>query len=91
MAKDINNKQEYRLDNSNKLEICKLRVDGCLITDQEGKKCDYLILACQDKLAFFVELKGQDLKEAIEQIDSALDKLIPQMADFKFCFVRVLY
>ncbi|BAZ27769.1 hypothetical protein NIES4074_01970 [Cylindrospermum sp. NIES-4074] len=89
VARDSKNKQEYRLNNSTEQEICKIRVDGCLIIDKEGKKCDYLILSCQDKLAFFVELKGSDLKEAIRQIDSSLDKLLPTMPDFK-CYARVV-
>jgi hypothetical protein len=70
VVRDSGNKQEYRVTNDNGKEICKIKVDGCLI--KEGERCDYLILSCEDKSAFFVELKGHDLKKAIAQINSSI-------------------
>lgn len=87
VVKDSGNKQEYRITNENAKEICKIRVDGCLI--KEGERCDYLILSCEDKLAFFVELKGHDLKKAITQIDSSLTKVIHKIQDFKI-YARIV-
>jgi hypothetical protein len=85
--KESGNKQEYRVSNKNGKEICKIKVDGCLI--KEGERCDYLMLSCQDKLAFFVELKGHDLKKAIAQIDSSITKLITEIQDFKI-YARIV-
>jgi hypothetical protein len=87
VVRDTRNPQEYRVTNSSSKELCKIRVDGCLI--KAGKKCDYLILSCEDKLAFFVELKGQDLIEALGQIDASITRLIPKMPDFKF-YARIV-
>ncbi|MGM3308657.1 hypothetical protein ACSQ6I_22230 [Anabaena sp. WFMT] len=87
VVKDSGNKQEYRVTNDNGKEICKIKVDDCLITG--GERCDYLILSCEDKLAFFVELKGHDLKKAIGQIDSSITKLITEMQDFKI-YARIV-
>ncbi|MBD2614131.1 MAG: hypothetical protein RMY62_011420 [Nostoc sp. ZfuVER08] len=81
VVKDSGNSQEYRVTNSSKKEFCKIRIDGCLII--EGEKCDYLILDCQDKLAFFVELKGHDLKKALTQIDSSISRLKDEIQNFK--------
>ncbi|WP_071187851.1 hypothetical protein [Trichormus sp. NMC-1] len=87
VVKDSGNKQEYRITNENAKEICKIRIDRCLI--KEGERCDYLILSCEDKLAFFVELKGHDLKKAITQIDSSLTKVIHKIQDFKI-YARIV-
>ena len=81
VVKDSRNKQEYRVTNDNGKEICKIRVDGCLI--KEGERCDYLILACEDKTAFFVELKGHDLQKALSQIDSSITKVKNEIQEFK--------
>ncbi len=87
VVKDSGNKQEYRVTNKNGKEICKIKVDGCLI--KESERCDYLILACEDKSAFFVELKGHDLKKAIGQIDSSLTNLITEIKEFKI-YARIV-
>ena len=90
VVKDSGNKQEYRVTNDNGKEICKIKVDGCLI--KEGERCDYLILYCEDKSAFFVELKGHDLQKALSQIDSSINKLkdeIPELQEFKI-YARIV-
>ena len=81
VVKDSGNKQEYRITNKNGKEICKIKVDGCLI--KNGERCDYLILACEDKSAFFVELKGHDLQKALSQIDSSITKVKNEIQEFK--------
>ncbi len=73
VVKDKGNNQEYRLINNGGKFCCKIRVDGCLI--KEGKKCDYLIVNCSDRLAIFIELKGKKLSEACEQIECSLERL----------------
>lgn len=89
VARDSGNQQEYRVTNQAQQEVCKIRVDGCLIRDQDGKKCDFLILFCASKLAFFVELKGHSLIEAIQQINVSVDKLKLEMPDFTF-YARIV-
>jgi len=87
VVKDSGNPQQYRVVNESRKEICKIRVDNCLIKD--GEKCDYLILDCQDQLAFFAELKGHDLGKALKQIDSSIDRLMSQINDFKI-YARIV-
>jgi hypothetical protein len=58
----------------------RFRVDGCLIG--EGKKCDFLILDCKEKKAYFIELKGKDILTALEQIDQSIEILFPKLSDF---------
>jgi hypothetical protein len=54
--------------------LSKYKVDGCLINDN-GSKCDFLLLNCTKQTSYFIELKGSDLIKAIEQIDRSIDVL----------------
>jgi transposase-like protein len=67
------NKMEFRIKNNSSFMINLVRVDGCYI--KSGKKCDYLfeILDNNNLLkVFYIELKGQHIKEAIEQLEETL-------------------
>ncbi len=48
-----------------------VKVDGCEI--KTGKRCDYLHSAKQ--VDRFIELKGQDIKAALEQIETTIPQL----------------
>lgn len=65
-------KSEYRAENRTRKNLVCLRVDGCLIDTLQVKKCDYLLLNCSDKFAHYVELKGTDIKTAIEQLSTSV-------------------
>lgn len=82
------NKITYKLINPSKKEVCKIRVDDCLIKDNQ-KKCDYLILCCTDQVAILVELKGGNIEDAFPQLDGAINFLLPHLKDFKLC-VRII-
>lgn len=82
------NKTTYKLINLSKKEVCKIRVDDCLIKDNQ-KKCDYLILSCTDQVAILVELKGGNIEDAFPQLDGAINFLLPYLKDFKLC-VRII-
>ena len=60
-----------RLVNADRVKSTKVHVDGCEITD--GIKCDYMHLA--KDLEIFIELKGQDLPHAIDQIERTITLL----------------
>jgi hypothetical protein len=59
--------------NANKETVAKIKIDGCVITDNAVKKCDYILLCAEIKKAIFVELKGNKLMAAIEQLSATLD------------------
>jgi hypothetical protein len=66
--------------NATRETVAKIRIDGCVITDNAVKKCDYLLLCAAIKMAVFVELKGKDLTTAIEQLSATLDNTIIKSA-----------
>lgn len=59
------------LNNTNQTEAICVVVDGCEITS--GIRCDYLMLA--KEIEHFIELKGQDLMHAIEQLIASIKAL----------------
>lgn len=71
---DAKSSTKYIYENDSLDELTKYRVDGCLIKDDDSK-CDYLLLNCTKEISYFVELKGSDLIQAVEQIDRSIDIL----------------
>jgi len=86
--KDRGHSTEFRYSNLSSNHLAKYRVDGGLITDN-GAKCDYLLLNCEKKQSYFIELKGSDIIRAIEQIDRSIDLLKNSLPDFAF-FARIV-
>jgi len=86
--KDSGHSTEYRYKNQRADYLAKYRVDGGLISDN-GAKCDFLLLNCEQKQSYFIELKGSDIIRAIEQIDRSIDKLRNELSGFAF-FARIV-
>lgn len=62
------NGKRFSFKNPNNLTICKVQVDGCLINDQNKKKCDFFFSVPQVNKYYLVELKGKHIEIALEQI-----------------------
>ncbi|NOU17426.1 MAG: hypothetical protein HOO91_07705 [Bacteroidales bacterium] len=71
---DKKSSTKYIYENNSLDELSKYIVDGCLI-DDDGSKCDFLLLNCSKEISYFIELKGSDLIKAVEQIDRTIDIL----------------
>ena len=68
VSKDRGGSQVHRANNVNSYEVAHYRIDDVVIKD--GKKCDYLLLNEDKRVAYFIELKGQDLTWAAQQIEA---------------------
>jgi hypothetical protein len=68
------NGRKFRLEipSKTKEEICRIKVDDCLIASNDTTKCDYLFRRCEFDETYFVELKGQGVKHAYKQIKTTL-------------------
>lgn len=53
--------------------IIKIDIKNCQLKNEEGKKCDYLLL--KNNRETFVELKGKDIKKALEQLGVSIEKV----------------
>lgn len=69
------NKKKYRLRNPEPDLLARYQVDGAMLQDQDNIKCDNLVIDLDKKIAIFVELKGTDLRHALAQIDSTVNRL----------------
>lgn len=81
------NKSKITFLNPNQDQVLIIRVDGCVIKDNEILRCDYAIVPC-DEIEIYVELKGSDISHAVKQIESTIKLLSdnPQKIK-KLCFV----
>ncbi|MEG4211109.1 hypothetical protein [Microcoleus sp. S13_B4] len=81
------NKSKITFLNPNQDEILKIKVDGCVISDNETLRCDYALIP-SDAVEIYVELKGSDIAQAVKQIESTIKLLSenPQKIK-KLCFV----
>ena len=54
----------------NKEKFLRIKVDNCFLKeiDNQTKKCDYCFIRCANSDYYFVELKGVDIEQAVEQI-----------------------
>lgn len=57
-------RSKLTLKNKDQTLALKVAVDGCQIVD--GIKCDFLLI--KDEIEYYIELKGQDIRHAAEQI-----------------------
>lgn len=60
--------KEFRIIKNANQQLCKVRIDGCLITDITIKKCDFMFYVCETQKLLLVELKGKNIEHAISQI-----------------------
>lgn len=81
----------FRLINHNGHKIIVFNVDPCLIKDNNEKKCDYLVVVDkkQECLAYFIELKGTGLTDAIHQILNSIEILYKSLNEHKI-FARIV-
>lgn len=75
---------EYRAANVGRKNLICLKVDGCLISNQETKKCDFLLLDCDNNIAHFIELKGSDLATAIKQLTNSVKQVMQVLAKLEY-------
>lgn len=79
--------------NPTKNYIRQFLVDGGIFsTQEEGERCDYLLLndTSAPPRAYYIELKGSDIKKAISQVDTTVKKLSPSLPGYD-TYRRVIY
>lgn len=78
-------------DNPKEKYIRQVKVDGdAFPPGKEPKRCDYLLLNDTDKVSYYIELKGSDVRTAIEQIDSTVSLIAPTIKDYTVIFRRII-
>lgn len=62
-----------RFEVVSKEDFTKIRIDDCLITSKQVQKCDFGFVRHLNNDFYFVELKGKDVKIALDQIISTIN------------------
>lgn len=79
------NSRKITFTNDTCQEVRRIRIDGCVITD--GIRCDYLLIDSIE-IEYYVELKGSDVKHAVEQLKRTIELVSKeQWRQQKFCFI----
>ncbi|MDN5199817.1 hypothetical protein QQ008_00545 [Fulvivirgaceae bacterium BMA10] len=76
------NNRKIIFNNPSRNTVKKIKVDGCQITT--GIRCDFLVIET-NKNEHFIELKGQNIKHAFEQLKRSIQLL--SESDKKTCYV----
>ena len=87
VLREKKSKSKITFLNPNQDEILTIKVEGCVISDNETLRCDYALMP-SDEVEIYVELKGSDIVHAVEQIESTIRLLSdnPQKIK-KLCFI----
>lgn len=69
VSKDKGETREHRANNpEQKYSVRQYKLDGEMVHDQ--KCCDYLVLNDTSQNAYFIELKGRKIDEAVPQLEA---------------------
>ncbi len=84
VSKDRGTSRKHILNNNNRKKVRQYQLDGNIIKNE--KSCDFLVLNDDDKKAFFIELKGCNINEAIPQFEGAVKKLEAELNGYIYSF-----
>ena len=88
VSKDDKQSRVHRAINpEQKYDLRHYRLDGDLIKYE--KCCDFLLLNDSLQKAYFIELKGENIDEAVEQLEAAALKLRSELKDY-LCLYRIV-
>ena len=80
------NRRKFEIRRHAQETVYRIKVDDCWLSNQDGKKVDYLFWCANGKERLsLVELKGGDFGKALEQVESTLRILFqqePQLRQF---------
>ena len=77
--------------NKNACDVRQFRVDGeVYLKTDTASRCDFLLLNDSKTDAYFIELKGSDLRKAIQQIESTIAEILPSIHNYTV-YPRVIY
>ena len=80
VSRDKRNPQYHKGINTGKKYVTHYKIDGIVI--KSGKRCDYLLIDEEKRIAYLIELKGSDLVKAAEQLEHTERALSRELSDY---------
>lgn len=85
VSKDQGTSRTHRADNSRKrYAVRHYKLDGDIISNE--KCCDFLLLNDTVKKAYFIELKGGNIDDAIPQLEKGYNKFRSELKGYTYHF-----
>ena len=85
------NKCKHIGDNKHKSYVRQYKFDGEVIPKHEQiSRCDYILLNDTNPAAYYIELKGSDIKKAIQQVETSYAMCHDFLSNYK-AFFRIIY
>lgn len=85
VSRDRGSRVEHRATNQDGVfDVRHYRLDGELI--HQEKCCDYLLINDTSKKAYFIELKGGNVDEAVVQLEAAAEKCKGELKGYSFWY-----
>lgn len=84
VSKDKHTSREHRAFNLKEYSVRQYKLDGELVKNE--KCCDYLLINDTLKNAYFIELKGGNIDEAIPQLQGGVEKCQMELSGYTFYF-----
>lgn len=88
VSRDRGAQREHRADNpQRKFDLRHYKLDGVLI--QQTTCCDYLLVNDSRKKAYLIELKGENINDAVDQLEAGEQKCKEELKGYRF-FYRIV-
>lgn len=85
VSKDAGQSREHRAKNpEQKYDLRHYKLDGEIFVQE--KCCDFLLLNDTLEKAYFIELKGENIEEAVEQLEESALKLKSELRGYEFLY-----
>ncbi len=88
VSRDRGEQREHRAKNpQGQFDLRQYKLDGGLF--QQTTCCDYLLVNDSRKKAYFIELKGKNIDDAVEQLEAGEEKCKAELEGYLF-FYRIV-
>lgn len=85
VSKDAKQSREHRATNPKRVfDLRHYRLDGDLVENETS--CDYLLINDSSKKAYFIELKGENIDEAVDQLEASEKKFALELGGYNFYY-----
>ncbi|MEM6964554.1 MAG: hypothetical protein AAF573_07305 [Bacteroidota bacterium] len=86
-AEEKGRKFSIQLPKKSKEKFCRIKVDDCFVNDKSVEKCDYAFHRCSNDEQYYVELKGQKIKKAFDQIAKTISGHLKSPKEKNYGFI----
>lgn len=85
VSKDRGSQVQHRATNPQRaFDVRHYKLDGDLVTQE--KCCDFLLTNDTSKNAYFIELKGGNVDEAVSQLEAGAEKFRGELKGYNFLY-----